>query len=77
VLFHGARTDFQLVRDVLVAAALHQQVQDLLVALRYLDFAKIDHCGLHIPSAIGYPTGTFARHASKCFAKVSLSGTLV
>jgi len=43
MLFDRARADVQPARDFLVAASLHQQIQDLLVPGRHFDFLKIDH----------------------------------
>jgi hypothetical protein len=46
MLFHGPGADVQLLRDFLVAASFDQQMQNLLIALRNLDVAEIQHCAL-------------------------------
>jgi hypothetical protein len=43
VLFHGSRADVQLGRDLLVAALLHQQLQNLFIAWCELDIAEVQH----------------------------------
>jgi hypothetical protein len=43
MLFHGPGADVQFLRDFLVAASFHQQVQNLFVALRNLDVTEIQH----------------------------------
>jgi hypothetical protein len=43
MLFHGAGTDIQLLRNVFVATALHKQLQNLFIARSDFDFVKIGH----------------------------------
>jgi hypothetical protein len=43
VLFYSAGTDVELACNFLVAAALHEQVQDLLIAGRDFDLIEINH----------------------------------
>jgi hypothetical protein len=43
MLFHSPRTDVKLNRNFLVAATLHEQVQNLLVAGRHFDFIQMNH----------------------------------
>jgi hypothetical protein len=43
MLFHGARADVELARNLFVAAALYDQVQDLLVAGSDFDLIQVDH----------------------------------
>jgi hypothetical protein len=43
MLFHGPGADVQLLCDFLVAASFDQQAQNLFIALRNLDLAKIQH----------------------------------
>jgi hypothetical protein len=45
VLFHGPGADIQLLGDFLVAASLHQEVENLFVAARNFDVAEIQHGG--------------------------------
>jgi len=40
MLFHRPRADVQLGRDILIAAALHQQLQDLLIPRCNLDLVQ-------------------------------------
>ena len=40
MLFHRPRADVQFSRDLLVAAALHQQLQDLLIARCNLEYGS-------------------------------------
>src|SRR6266700_4820923 len=46
VLLHGARADVELGRDFLVAAALHQQLQYILIAARDFDLFQVQHASL-------------------------------
>jgi len=48
VLLHGARTDFQMAGYFLVAAALHQQPQDLRVAGSYFYVVPISQLWPHL-----------------------------
>jgi hypothetical protein len=78
MLLHGTRTNVQLRCDFLVAATLHQQSQNLFIALRNLDFAEINHSTLAFFPAdwlVLIPTerGRFTR--SNLFAKASLDRT--
>src|SRR5579863_1778530 len=43
MLLNGARADVELPRDLFVAAALHQQVQHLLIARRHFHLIQVDH----------------------------------
>jgi hypothetical protein len=43
MLFHGPGANVQLLRDFLVTAPFDQQVQNLFIALRNLNVAKIQH----------------------------------
>jgi hypothetical protein len=43
VLFHSAGTDIEFCADFFIAAALHQQFQDLLIAARDFDVLEIQH----------------------------------
>jgi hypothetical protein len=43
VLFYGTRTDIELTRNLFVTAALHEQIQHLLVSRRNFDLLKINH----------------------------------
>jgi hypothetical protein len=51
VLLHRARTNVELPGNLFVAASLHQQIQDLLVARRDFDLRQIDH--MHFSSMPG------------------------
>jgi hypothetical protein len=68
MLFHRSRADAQMPRDFLVAATLHQQIQDLLIAGCDLNFFEINHdsllFGLLFPAAVRSPLST-------SFAKLS------
>ncbi|SPE22646.1 hypothetical protein SBA2_1020005 [Acidobacteriia bacterium SbA2] len=55
MLFYGARADVELARNLFVAAALHQQVQDLLVAGRNFDLIQVDHVAFLLPSLVLTP----------------------
>src|SRR5205085_2023398 len=44
MLLHGTRADVELTRDFFIAAALHQQLQYLLIARRNLHVIEINHC---------------------------------
>jgi hypothetical protein len=41
MLFYGARTNAQLGGDLLIAAALYQQLQNLFIARRDLDLVNV------------------------------------
>jgi hypothetical protein len=77
VLFDRARANLQLARDFFIAAALHQQIQYLLIAGRDLDFIKINHLftSLYFASSVrffgGVPHLVFTILISKLFAKHS------
>jgi len=43
VLFYGAGADIELARNLFVAATLHEQVQDLLVAGSDFHLIQVDH----------------------------------
>jgi hypothetical protein len=43
MLFHSPGADVQLLRDLLVAASFHEQMQNLFVAACDFDIAKIQH----------------------------------
>jgi hypothetical protein len=45
VLLHGAWANAEFRCDLFIAAALHQQSQNLLVATRDFDLIQIQHCG--------------------------------
>src|SRR6266568_5241813 len=46
VLLHGAWADVEFRRDFLIAAALHQQLQNVLIAARNLDLFQVQHAWL-------------------------------
>src|SRR5579862_611308 len=43
VLLYGSRADVQLLGNLFVAATLHQQVQDVFIAMGDFDFVEINH----------------------------------
>jgi len=63
MLFHRARADAQLPCDFFVAAASHQQIEDLLVPGRNLHSIHVHHFILPIP----IPSASFATdHVHPC-----------
>jgi len=72
VLFDRSRADAQLARDLLVAAALYQQVEDLLVTGCDLDLVEVNH-GLFVCSFSSVWGSRPADPGSNLFAKYSLT----
>jgi hypothetical protein len=72
VLLYRARADVELFCDFLVAAPLHQQVENLLVSASYFDPGKIHHRfssageNLHV-----IKFRAVSPKLSRCFAKLS------
>jgi hypothetical protein len=66
VLFNGAGTDAEFRSDLFIAAALNQQVKNLLVAAGNFDLIEVQHFFPLLPA--GMPA-TFSRSTS--FAKAS------
>jgi hypothetical protein len=54
MLLHGARADAQLARDFLVAAALDQQIQHLLIPWRYFHSVEVHHSSFPSVSYFGF-----------------------
>jgi len=70
VLLNGAGTDFEFGGDVLVAAALDKQLQNLLVAAGNFDLIEINH-GCLFASRMKFAAYATGAIESTCFAKVS------
>jgi hypothetical protein len=62
MLFHGARTNIQLLRDLFVAAALHKQLQHLFIARSDFDFVKIGHTFPSTLDCADLPSATMLKH---------------
>jgi hypothetical protein len=67
VLLHGAWADAEFGGDLFIAAALHQQLQNLLVTAGDFDLIQVQHFLAFLPA--GMPT---LSNRSTSFAKVSL-----
>ena len=75
MLLDGAWADIELACDILVAASLHKQIQDLLVARCDFNFIKIDHGGFTFLPAGGSFASRRRQTYSTSFANCSPSLT--
>src|SRR5882724_10857723 len=70
MLFHGARTDLQLAGNFLVAAPLHQQLENFRIPYSDFDFSNVSHMNLGIAPDFGRIARCIFKK-SNCFAKSS------